>query len=126
MSITTKDGVACSLTPGDVIERKGKTVDATGGVAAEVISSKQGDCPADSATSVQMADLQDMHNQLREQLDSGLNVLAKNEAKGLPAGPASGQRQVAEGTADPAPGAAEQLVSQETDASKLEEQVRQN
>jgi hypothetical protein len=126
LELTTKDGAACSLTPGDVIERRGKTVDTTGGVEAEVISSKPGDCPAESATNVQLADLQDMHNQLREQLDAGLGVLAKNDAKGLPAGPASGARAVAEGTADPAQGAAEQLAAQETDATTLEAQVRQN
>lgn len=126
LELTTKDGVACSLTPGDVIERKSQTVDAKGGVATEVVSSKQGDCPADSSTDVQVSDLQDMHNQLREQLDSGLNVLAKNDAKGLPAAPPSETRSVAEGTANPAPNAAAQLVTQDADASKLELQVRQD
>jgi hypothetical protein len=126
LELTTTEGQACSLTPGDVIQRKGKVVGVDGGVAAEVVSSKPGDCAAESTTTVKLADLQDMHNQLREQLDSGLNMLAKNEAKGLPSGPASGARPVAEGTAGPAPDAAEQLVAQDADASKLEAQVRQN
>jgi hypothetical protein len=126
LELTTADGNSCSLSPGDVIQRRGKVVDANGGVAVEVVSSKSGDCAAESASTVQLAQLEDMHNQLREQLDSGLNLLAKNQAKGLPTGPASGQRAVADGTAEPAAGAEEQLVAQDGDASKLEAQVRQN
>jgi len=66
-----------------------------------------------------------MHNQFREQLDSGLKMLADNQAKGLNP-PAAGARQVAEGTADPAPDAGAQLATQETDAAKLEAEVRQS
>jgi hypothetical protein len=66
-----------------------------------------------------------MHNQFREQLDSGLKTLADNQARGLPTAPAAAPRTVAEGTADPAPGAESQLVAQETDAARLEDQVRQ-
>ena len=51
--------------------------------------------------------------------------LADNQANGLPKGPAAGARPVAEGTADPAPDAESQLVTQEADAVKLEAQVRQ-
>ena len=40
--------------------------------------------------------------------------------------PAAGARPVAEGTADPVPGAEAQLAAQETDAAKLEDQVRQD
>ena len=48
----------------------------------EVESSKSGDCPADSQATVQLADLQEMHNQFREQIDSGLQEPA--EQAGLP------------------------------------------
>ena len=118
-------GQACTLTPGDIIHRTGKDVAPDGGVAVEVVSSKPGDCAADFGATVQLADLQEMHNQFREQLDSGLKMLADNQANGLPKGPAAGARPVAEGTADPAPDAESQLVTQEADAVKLEAQVRQ-
>ena len=124
LDITTAAGQACSLTPGDIIQRKGQTVTADGGVDVEVVSSKPGDCAADSRAAVQLADLQEMHNQFREQLDSGLKVVADNKAKGLPNGPAAGARPVAEGTADPVADAESQLAAQETDAAKLEAQVR--
>ena len=125
LDITTEANQACSLTPGDVIQRKGQDAAADGGVAVEVVSSKPGDCAADSRGPVQLADLQEMHNQFREQLDAGLKMLADNQVKGVPNQPAAGSRPVAEGTADSAPGAEAQLVAQETDAAKLEDQVRQ-
>ena len=125
LDITTTAGQACSLTPGDIIQRKGKDLTPDGGLPVEVVSSKPGDCAADSAATVQLADLQEMHNQFREQLDSGLKMLADNQAKGLNP-PAAGARQVAEGTADPAPDAGAQLATQETDAAKLEAEVRQS
>ena len=125
LDLTTESNQSCSLTPGDVIQRKASTVAADGGVTVEVESSKPGDCAADSRGPVQLADLQEMHNQFREQLDAGLKMLADNQVKGVPNEPAAGSRPVAEGTADPAPGAEAQLVAQETDAARLEDQVRQ-
>jgi hypothetical protein len=117
----TAAGQACSLTPGDIIQRKGG-VASDGTVAVEVLSSKSGDCARDSATTVEFSQLQEMHNQFREQIDSGLKMLAANQVRGVTA-PAATPRQVAEGTADPAPDAEAQLVSQETDAASVEAQV---
>jgi hypothetical protein len=124
LDVTTAAGQACSLTPGDIIQRKGQNVTADGGVDVDVVSSKPGDCAADSRAAVQLADLQEMHNQFREKLDSGLKMLAENQAKGLPNGPAAGARPVADGTAEPVADAESQLVAQEADAAKLEAQVR--
>jgi hypothetical protein len=126
LDITTAAGRACSLTPGDIIQRKGTEVMADGGVVVEVVSSKPGDCDADSGATVQLVDLQEMHNRFREQLDSGLKTLAENQAKGLPSGPAAGVRGVAEGTADPVSDAQAQLLAQDADAARLEAQVRPN
>jgi hypothetical protein len=65
-----------------------------------------------------------MHNQFREQLDSGLKMLAENQAKGLPNGPSADARPLAEGAADAVSDAGAQLAAQETDAAKIEAQVR--
>jgi len=126
LDVNTEANQACSLTPGDVIQRKGQDAASDGGVAVEVVSSKPGDCAADSRAAVQLADLQEMHNQFREQLDAGLKMLADNQVRGVPNEPPAGSRPVAEGTADPVQGADAQLVAQETDAAKLEDQVRQD
>jgi hypothetical protein len=121
----TAAGQACSLTPGDIIQRKSKDVAPDGTVAVDVVSSKPGDCAADSATAVELGQLQEMHNQFQEQIDSGLKMLAENQARGLPNGPVAAPHYVAEGMADPAPDAESQLVAQETGAAQLEAQVRQ-
>jgi len=80
----TAAGQACSLTPGDIIQRKGNDVSAGGTVTAEVVASKPGDCAVDSPIDVGVADLQEMQNQFREQIDSGLKLMAENQARGLP------------------------------------------
>jgi hypothetical protein len=123
LDMTTEAGQACSLTPGDIIQREGRAVAADGGVDVEVVSSKPGDCAAYSRAAVQLADLQEMHNQFREKLDMGLKLLADNQARGLPTPPAAGARTVLEGTTLPVADAESQLVAQETDAAKLEAQV---
>ena len=125
LDITTAAGQACMLTPGDIIQRKGTEVTADGGVVVEVSNGKPGDCAAGSVTTVQLADLQEMDNQLKEQVDSGLKRLAENQAKGLPSGPAASARPCAEGTAEPVSDAEAQLATQEADAAKLEAQVKQ-
>ena len=124
LDINTATGQVCSLTPGDMIQRRGTDVTADG-VAVEVIKSKPGSCPVDSAAKVQFADLQEMSNQFREQIDSGLTILAAHQAKTLPSGPDAGSHPVPEGTADPIPDAGTQLATQESDAAKLEAQVRE-
>jgi hypothetical protein len=85
-------GEACSLTPGDIIQRKAKDVAPDGTVAAEVVSSKAGNCFADSPITVGVAELQEMQNQFREQIDAGLKILAENQAKGFPDVPAADAR----------------------------------
>jgi hypothetical protein len=120
------DGQPCSLTPGDIIERRGKDVDADGNVRVEVVSSKPGDCTSDEDLKVKLADLQEMHNQFRENIDSGLKVMAENDGKGLPKAPNAEVRTVAEGTCSPASDADTTLLAQESDAEKLEAQVVQN
>jgi len=121
----TANGQACSLTPGDIIQRRTSTVAADGTVAVEVVSSKPWDCGADSQTAVDFAALEEMHNQFQERLDEGLKTLADGGVRGV-AAPPSGMRAAADGTATPAGDAATQLSAQETSASNLEAQVRQN
>jgi aryl-alcohol dehydrogenase-like predicted oxidoreductase len=60
-------------------------------VGVIVMSSKPGDCHLNSETSVDVIALQDMHNEFRQQIDSGLGKLASSQGVGgLPAGPAAG------------------------------------
>ena len=91
LDVATPDGNECELTPGDVISRIDDTPDSDGKVQVRVTSSKEGDCARGSKPVVAVADLQDMHNRFREQLDAGLKQLAANQGKnGLPAAPDTG------------------------------------
>lgn len=88
LDIQTADGGECGLTAGDILLRTGDNlVDGTK-VGVSVQSSKQGDCAPGSNSNVEVADLQEMHNHFREQLDAGLQQLSANQGKnGLPAAP---------------------------------------
>lgn len=88
---TTDEGEDCSLSAGDVIYRTGDTPDDDKDVGATVKSSKKDDCKVGASISVAVDDLQEMHNHLRETLDSGLKELADKQGKnGLPAAPDTG------------------------------------
>jgi hypothetical protein len=78
----------CSLSPGDVIMRISDTPDAKQMVNVKVASSKRSDCPTGQSVAIAVADLQEMHNQFRAKIDSGLKTLADNQGKnGLPPAP---------------------------------------
>ena len=92
----------CALTAGDIIERTpGQSITSDGKIAVNVMSSKPGDCPAEFATRIDVAVLQDMQNQFKEQLASGMATLASNQGKALPAGPAANPRPTSDGQAPP-------------------------
>ncbi len=78
----------CTLTPGDVITRLTDTPDRDQKVVASVSSSKKADCAAGKQVFVAVQDLQEMQNHFREQLDSGLRLLAaKQGTGGIPQAP---------------------------------------
>jgi hypothetical protein len=88
LDATTSDSVECQLTPGDVIYRTGDTPDDDHMVDATVKSGKKDDCAIGATVGVDTGDLQEMHNQLRIQMDAGLKELADKQGKnGLPAAP---------------------------------------
>jgi hypothetical protein len=89
LGVVTVDQQECTLQPGDVIQLTAPP--ATGSALAQlrVASSKITDCPAGAQVMVSVQDLQDMQNNLRTQIASGLDTLQKNQGKsGLPPAPA--------------------------------------
>jgi len=86
--VTTTDGTECSLTPGDVINRVTDQPDDDKMVNATVKSSKKDECAVGATIAIAADELQEMHNQLRIQMDAGLKELADKQGKnGLPAAP---------------------------------------
>jgi hypothetical protein len=95
-------GPGCALTDGDVLQlTRGPSDGDTANVV--VMASKGQDCRRGSVVSVQLQDLQEMQNHMRETIDQGLTELQSNQGKGgLPALPPA-----AAGAAVDAPFAAE-------------------
>jgi hypothetical protein len=88
LDVANAAGKECGLAPGDVVMRMTDTPDDNQNVTASVQSSKKADCAAGQTVSIGVQDLQEMHNQFRQQLDSGLQTLASNAGKGgLPQAP---------------------------------------
>src|SRR5205085_2168497 len=80
-----------------------------------------------SSTDLDVVALQEMHNQFREHIDTGLKHLAENSGKnGLPPAPSAGARMVAEGQAQPDNAATveEALMRQQADANQAEQEVQ--
>jgi hypothetical protein len=86
-------GPGCPVSEGDVLQlRPGSS----NGAAADavVLASKGGDCRRGGVVSVQLTDLQEMQNHMRETIDQGLAELQSRQGKGglppLPAAAAGG------------------------------------
>ena len=121
----TVNGQSCTLTGGDVIYRTGD-LESDGTVGVTVLNSKPGDCKANSIAAVEVATLQDMQNQFRQQIAAGMDTLASQQGKGsIPSGPAASPTQVAEGQAQPAPDAQTALAQLNQEADQTETEIRQ-
>jgi hypothetical protein len=127
LDVTTSEGEECALTPGDVIFRTGDTADDDNNVDATVKSSKKDECAVGSSVSVDVSDLQEMHNHLREMVDAGLKTLAENSGKnGLPKAPdtTTTAGEVPPPTADA--NVDNDLQEQQKDADETEKEVQQD
>jgi hypothetical protein len=125
LDVSTDDGQDCTLSTGDVVERIDADAGSDNGVHVRVRAGKATDCKLDSKPQVDLNDLQEMHNHFREQVDAGLENLAKNAGKnGLPAAPDTGTT----GGAPPVPDstAAAQLQQQQKDADQAEAEAQQD
>jgi len=90
LDVTTTDEQTCALSPGDVLRLTAAPPDDSPVADLRVASSKRADCPAGVQVSVSLQDLQDMQNNMRAQLDAGLQELRTRQGNGgLPAAPQS-------------------------------------
>jgi hypothetical protein len=126
LEVTAANGETCSLTSSDVVKRVQDTPDSNNSVAVQILASKTSDCAIGSQARIQVTDLNDMLNHLREQVDAGMKVLAEKQGKdGLPTAPPARPRAVPEGTAAADPTAAADLQKQEQEADQTEKEVQQ-
>jgi len=72
-------------------------------------------------------DLQDMLNDFRQNLNTGMQSLADNQGKnGMPSSPPPDPTAVPDGTAQPDPNAASQIDQADQDANQAEQEVQQS
>jgi len=89
-NVTTADSQQCALSAGDVIKLTAAPPDGSTNADLTVVSTHKGDCPAGTTVTLPLDSLQEMHNNFRAQLDSGLQALREQQGKGgLPAAPFS-------------------------------------
>ena len=130
LDVVDSSGTECALSDGDaLVLRNAPASDAT---AADtiVLASKGGqECPRSDTVSVNLADLQEMQNHMRESIDQGLQQLRTNQGQGgLPAAPASVQIQPAVYTTaapPPDPNAASELQQTAQQADQAQSEVTQ-
>ena len=109
----------CALTEGDVLQLNPAPSPNATFANVQVLASKGQDCQAGKLVPVQLADLQDMQNHMRENLDQGLaDLQAKQGQGGLPAIDASLR------TTTPSPIAADAPPPEVNVAGELQQQAQ--
>jgi hypothetical protein len=119
LDVTDEAGKECVVSDGDTLQlRQPPPNDAT--IAKLVVLSSKGlpECDISLTVQVQLTDLQEMQNHMRETIDKGLEALqAKQGTDGLPSAPPSAQ-----GTPAPAPYAAAAPAPDPNAATEIQQQ----
>jgi hypothetical protein len=93
LDVTSSNG-ECFVTEGDVLQLQGSTTVGATSANLSVLASKGKDCAKGSVVQVEVSDLQDMQNHMRETLDQGLAELQKKQGQnGIPRAPQSTQAE---------------------------------
>lgn len=122
LDVRNQSGAACTLSAGDVIIRLNEQVDTEKRVTVNVLSSKANDCPANTSTLVRVDSLQEMHNNFRQQVGSGLDKLANSHGTGgLPAAPPAGAFRSPDGQGQADLNAERALITQQQQAADASE-----
>jgi hypothetical protein len=93
LDLVDQNGQECGVSDGDVLGMEGPPPPDATSVDLVVLSSKGGqECQKSGTVTVQLTDLQEMQNHMRETIDQGLQDLQAKQGKGgLPTAPPSAQ-----------------------------------
>jgi hypothetical protein len=119
---------SCVIGAGDAIQINGGLPQSGSEVHVLVRASKTSDCPVNSTVSVSLADLVEMHNNMRETIDRGLEALradqGSNNLPSLPAEAAGAPTPTAFASSiQPDPDAAHVLAETSSQADQMEKAV---
>jgi hypothetical protein len=124
----TATGATCVIGGGDAIQMNGALPRGGGDATLRVLASKNSNCPVGSTISVPVTDLVEMHNNMRESIEKGLDTLRSSQGTGnLPKMPAeaAGEPVLTEYAAQMHPDAdAQQVIAEEAGlADQIEREV---
>jgi hypothetical protein len=122
LDVTDSNQAECALSDGDVLALMGPPPPDSTAADLVVLASKGGnECPKSSKVTVQVTDLQEMQNHMRELIDQGLQELQNKQGQGgLPPAP-----QSAEAPPTPAQYAEVAPPADNNAASEIQQQTQQ-
>ena len=130
LDVTSNNG-ECFVTEGDVLQLRGAVPAGSTSANLIVMATKGQDCAKGSTVEVQVSDLQDMQNHMRETIDAGLGELQKKQGQnGIPAAPASAlaapkKTEFAQAAPPPDPDVKTELSQQSKEGEQAEKDVLQ-
>jgi hypothetical protein len=130
LDVVDASGQECGISDGDVLQLAGPPAPNAAAADMVVLASKGGqECAKSATVSVQLADLQEMQNHMRETIDQGLQELQAKQGKGgLPQAPPSAQAnpvqaEYAAVAPPPDPADANDIQQQTQQADQAEKEV---
>ncbi len=130
LDVTDTSGQECTVSDGDALQLQAPPPPDATSANLLVLASKGGkECRPSSTVSVQLTDLQEMQNHMRETIDQGLKELqAKQGTAGIPAAPPSArtaptQPEYASVAPPPDPADATTLQQQDQQADQAEQEA---
>ncbi len=131
LDVVDAAGNECAISQGDALQLTAQNDPNATAVNLAVLASKGGkECPKGDTVAVQVSDLQDMQNHMRETIDDGLKELQKKQGTGgLPAAPASAQAppvETAMAAAAPPPPPEQEVASELKQESKEADAAEQD
>jgi hypothetical protein len=130
LDVTDASGQECVVSDGDTLQmREAPAADATSANLVVLSSKGNPECQISLTVQVQLTDLQEMQNHMRETIDQGLKDLQdKQGSGGLPAAPPSAsappvQSQYAEAAPPPEPNVSSDIQAQDQQAAQAEKDV---
>ena len=130
LDVTDTSGQECAISDGDALQLQGPPPPDATSATLVVLATKGGrECHPSSTVTVQLTDLQEMQNHMRETIDQGLQDLqAKQGTGGIPAAPPSArvaptQPEYATVAPPPDPADASTIQQQDQQADQAEQEA---
>ena len=129
LDVVNAAGGECAVSQGDALQLVGPPPPDSPTASLLVLSTKGGvECQRGDTVSIQIADLQEMQNHMRETIDEGMGQMQKGQANGLPAVPVSAQGEPVKASfmtdaPPPDPNVKTELAQTYNDGAKAEDQV---